>query len=1136
MLYKLNKLTEKDCTCKEFLESVRLGLPTAVFGVTESFKNFLASSVSGPVLYVAKDITSAFTAVKLIKEFSGKKVKFLPPKDHSLGFLHAFSKETSYERIAVLEDLGNLDVLVVTPESLTMLYPKTIKSLDLKKGEDRSLESIVKTLSSLGYQRVESVESKGAFAVRGDVLDVFSVSEDQPFRIDFFGDSIENIKKYDIESRKNLGFKTEIKIIQAVEFTFETTELAFFSKIIQDEYFSSKGVVKDKLKVLYGDLVSALENLDWDALSVFAPLSKNVGSIFDILGLGVTIIIDEDKKVSETLTLTEKEFNERYKTLYSSGEVFSFSQNELVPLEIIKERLKDYKKATLQTLGSSVNLFSPLKLINPKVSGLVNYKLDFKELFIDVDNWLKSGYSVLICTDGEKRSDMLSSDLSSKGIASSIDKELKFIGVEILSEPLGTGFIYHETKTVVIGSGNLYVSQTKPALITKRKIKASFFSAPEVGDYCVHETHGIGRVLGTKRISSTESTKDYIAVEYAGKDILYVPVERMDGLTRYLGADKHPKLSKIGGQDFERIKRNAKESIKKMSFDLKKLYSDRNAQTGFQFSNDDEGEIAFNNAFDFEETPDQLLSENAVKKDMLSGKVMDRLICGDVGFGKTEVAFRAVFRAVYNGKQVAMLAPTTILTEQHYNTALKRFDGFGVKIACLNRFRTPAEQKDILNRLKKGEIDFIIGTHRLLSKDVGFYDLGLLVLDEEQRFGVEHKEKIKLLKNNVDTLTLTATPIPRTLHMSLSGIRAISTITTPPKKRLPVQTYVTEESDALIVSAITREVSRGGQAFILYNRVESIDFFKEHVQALMPKLRITVVHGQMEERQMEKAIMSFYNGETDVLISTTIIENGIDLPKANTLIVIDADRLGLSTLYQLKGRVGRSDRLAYAYFTFKRDKILSTTAFERLNAIIEFTEMGSGIKIAMRDLEIRGAGNVLGAEQHGHMDKIGYELYSKLLKEELSGKSFETPELDVRISAYIPEKYIEGNSARMDAYKEIAEIEDLETEKEFIERTTENYGKLPEEVINLINVAVVKNLGANFGVSNITISKERSYFEFNDFKAFLSGKLPELVEKSNQKAFITMTDKARIEFNREVGTNAETLKVMRTFLEQALKL
>ena len=808
-------------------------------------------------------------------------------------------------------------------------------------------------------------------------------------------------------------------------------------------------------------------------------------------------------------------------------------ESAIIKADEIKDAFSSFREVAFLSLSSSVPFFNPLKILNPKVSSISNYRLDFKEIFVDVNNWLKSGYSVLISTGKYQRSDSLCMSLSENGIASSVDKDnLPASGVLISSLALNDGFVFHDQKIAVIGSGNLYSKSTVQKRTEKKK--ATFFNAPEVGDYAVHEIHGIGRVLGSKKISTTEGTKDYIAVEYLGGDVLYIPVDQMDLLTRYLGAEKTPKLSKIGGKDFERVKNSVKESIKKMSFDLKKLYEERKDLNGFCFEEDEEIQKVFENAFEFEDTPDQAQANKEILDDMTSKKVMDRLVCGDVGFGKTEVALRAIFRAVINGKQAVMLAPTTILTEQHYSTALKRFDGFGVKIKCLNRFRTKKEQLEIIDGLKSGEIDFVIGTHRLLGKDVSFKNLGLLVLDEEQRFGVEHKEKIKLLKSNVDTLTLTATPIPRTLHMSLSGIREISTINTPPKKRLPVQTYVTEETDALLKDAISREINRGGQVFLLYNRVESIYKFATRVKGLLPDVKITVAHGQMDERSLEKNIYEFYSGESDVLISTTIIENGIDLPRANTLVVIDADNFGLSTLYQLKGRVGRSDRLAYAYFTYKPDKILTDTAYHRLNAIIEFTEMGSGIKIAMRDLEIRGAGNVLGAEQHGHMEKIGYELYSKLLREELLEEPDKNVELDVRVDAFIPEWFIERNSLRMDAYKEIAEISSYADALKLSESLKETYGPVPEETQNLIEISTAKLLCKKLGGTEIVVKKDNTYIAFDDLSIFSDGEFMETVKSYGDRIRITVVDKPKLEFTDNT-TNRNKLSSIVNFLDLATK-
>ncbi len=1132
MLNKLLALKNRENSLKEFCSSVRQGIPLAVFGVSESFKHYLTSLLDDKILYIAKDMLSAQSALKAIKEIAGKTAVIIPPKDEILLMNKAFSRDNTYARISALDNIDKVDVVIALPQSLMQTVPKKLYSMSLEKDGEFEQARAIKELTKLGYQRVETVVSVGTFAVRGDILDVFAINSQNPYRIDFFGDTVETIKEYDVETRQNLGYLESVKVLQTTEFIFADDDLSSFKKILKDELENSNKNQRQRRRELLDDIELLLETNAYDRLEVLGVLSKDCTTIFDLLKNDTVVVFDEAKLINEVANLNYTEFNERYKSLVDAGEVFSFASKNMLDTEGLKKLCNKFRLVAMQTLSTAIPFFNPLKIINPQNSGVADYQLDFKEVFVDIDNWLKSGYSITLCTGDIKRADKFNFDLSLKGIASSIENDGHLRGVDIRLQKLEKGFIFHEEKAVVIGSGNLFARASSSRI---KKRKQAFFSAPEVGDYCVHETHGIGRVLGNKKISSTEGTKDYVAVEYHGGDILYIPVEQMDILSRYLGSDKKPRLSKIGGKDFENIKKRVKESIKKMSFDLKRLYQEREETKGYSFNNDDELQSIFESKFPFEDTPDQIIANQDIKNDMISSKVMDRLVCGDVGFGKTEVAFRAVFRAIADGKQVAMLAPTTILTEQHYNTAIQRFSDFGIKIAVLNRFKSAKEQDKIISDLKNGDIDFVIGTHRLLSKDVGFKDLGLLVLDEEQRFGVEHKEKIKLLKNNIDAITLTATPIPRTLHMSLSGIRSISTINTPPKKRLPVQTYVCEQTDVLIKDALTREINRGGQAFILYNRVDSIFSFASNVQALLPNAKITVVHGQMEEKVMEQSIMKFYNGQSDVLISTTIIENGIDLPKANTLIVIDADRLGLSTLYQLKGRVGRSDRLAYAYFTFKREKILSQNAFERLNAIVEFTEMGSGIKIAMRDLEIRGAGNILGAEQHGHMDKIGYELYSKLLREEIAGKEEIVPELDVRLSAFIPDAYIESNVAKMDAYKEIAEISSLESESEFRSSIVDAYGSLPEETDNLINIAVIKMLGAKLGVKKIVISKDQTAIVMSDFSVFSSEKLQSAIDKFSDVVKISMSVEPTVEFLRSGGTNSDMLVLVRAFLISAVE-
>ncbi len=1128
MLNEILLLKEKQNSIKEFCSNVRQGIPSAIFGVNDSFKNYLVSVLDLPVLYVVKDFITAEKTVKQIEEFSNKKAIFLPASDELLLVNKAFSKDRLYQRICALDKLDDADVLVVTPETLIQSLPKSIDSFTLKVGDTLQIENVVKDLILFGYTRVESVESKGTFSLRGDLLDIYPIDSEFPIRVDFFGDEIENIKKFNVENRKSEGLLKEIKILSSALFNFKNDDINALYKIALDKSDITSKEQEVRRDTILSDLKLAIDNFDLDGMSILSPLSVDRTDIFGRLKKDTVIIFDESKRLNEIVTLNQKEFIERYNSLYKAGEIFEFAKYNLLDVDEVLLKIKNFNLTAVQTLTTSIPFFNPLKIVNPQVSAIANYHLDFKEIFTDVDRWLKGKYRVVIYTEDIKRAQKLSGEFSENGILSTINGD-KLSGVNIISKKVSNGFIYHEEKVVLIGCDNLYAKRKE-----EKKLKSKnkgFFTAPEIGDYCVHETHGVGRVLGNKKISTTEGTKDYVAVEYYAGDVLYIPVEQMDILTRYLGSEKTPPLSKIGGGEFERVKRRVIESIKKMSFDLKKLYSERKDVKGFKFESLEELESAFISRFPFDSTVDQLTADLEIKADMESDGVMDRLVCGDVGFGKTEVAFRAVFRAIANGKQAVLLAPTTILTEQHFNTAYERFKDFGIRVAVLNRFKSEKEQKVILEKLKNGEIDFIIGTHRLLSRDVEFHDLGLLVLDEEQRFGVEHKEKIKNLKKDVDALTLTATPIPRTLHMSLSGIRAISTINTPPKKRLPVQTYVTEQTDSLIVDAIMKEVNRGGQAFLLYNRVDSIFKFSEHIQSLMPNLKITVAHGQMDEKTLEKNIIKFYQGETDLLISTTIIENGIDLPRANTMIVIDADKMGLSTLYQLKGRVGRSDRLAYAYFTFQRDKVLTSTAFERLNAIIEFAEMGSGIKIAMRDLEIRGAGNILGAEQHGHMDKIGYELYSKLLKEEMTGEEEKIPELDVRVSAFIPENYIESSSARMGAYKEIAEINGRESEKEFKENCKEVYGEIPQEVINLINISVVKRKAGKIGVSLVVLSDKLSFVEFENFKAFNNEKIIDAVSKFQDTVKISMRELPRLEFMLDGATNYEKLQFIRTFFD-----
>ena len=1123
-------------TYQNIYDSVRSGIPTAAFGVSFSEKCHIASGFDMPILYIVKDAIEGVKATSEITALTGERAVFLNAKDDVLLYKKAFNKDSLYRRIAALNEIkSGVRFVVATFESLLQLFPKDVISLSVKKGGDYDLEKLIAQFIEMGYKREEFAEDKGSFAVRGDIMEVFPVNGEYVYRCDFFGDEIESVKKYYPDNKDDKQPTDGFTAICANDFSIGENEKESLKNKIKESVKKFGTLLSShKAKEIGGELYEMLDNDITDsALSFLMPVLNNVtDDIFSYLPENTVVCYDECKLLSDNLTAIIKEHTERCLALERGGEAFDFTMKQLSDSETLIKRLNKHRQIALQSITTAINFFNPLKTFSVKCTPITRYALHVEDLYADLANWKFNKYRVIICCSDDKKADKLFEDIESKKIFAELSDTFgeDFSGIKVTSFYLPSGFILHEAKLVVLGTGDIYIEASKDRRI--RKKRNDLFQAPEVGDFAVHEVHGIGYVKGTRRISTQEGTKDYIAVEYQGGDILYVSVEQMDKLTKYVGGGEHPTLNKIGGKEFDRIKERVRASIAKMTINLKKLYAERAEKKGFVFSPDNAISEEFDEAFPYDETEDQLQSIAEIKKDMESDKVMDRLLCGDVGFGKTEVAFRAVLKAVLDGKQAALVCPTTILCEQHYINAIKRFEGFRVRMASLNRFRTVSEQSRIVSGLRDGDIDFVIGTHRLFGSDVKFQDLGLLVLDEEHRFGVEHKEKLKLLKENVDTLTMSATPIPRTLHMSLSGIRDISTINTPPKERIPVQTYVVEESDALIHDAVTRELARNGQVLIMYNRVESIRKFAANVISLVPDAKTLVAHGQMERKELEESVLSFYKGEYNVLIATTIIENGIDLPKANTLIVIDADRLGLSTLYQLKGRVGRSNIMAHAYFTFKRDKVMSDTAYKRLSAIMEFTEMGSGYKIAMRDLEIRGAGNVMGKEQHGHMDKVGYELYSKLLKESLGEvtKDFDT-ELDIRISAFIPDNYIESSSSRMDCYKQIAEIKNEEDRNRVLSSLLDSYGSVPQETENLISIAMLKNYAKKIEAVKVTVTNKIASLTLKNLNSLNNEKLMNKINSHKNLVTLSFSENPVILFNSAGITGEEAVNGMTEFLK-----
>ena len=1127
-LYRYLQLSSLGESFAELNRLVREGVPCSAFGVQFSHKCHIAASLDCPVLYITSSEIGARQAAEEIAELCAKKVVFLKAKNDVLLYKKAFNKESLYARLTALYEIKKgADIVVTTFEALLQLFPREVKSIEIEEGGEYRTDRLAAKLSEMGYRRAERVEEKGTFALRGDILDVFPINCEEPFRVDFFGDFAESISSFDVSGGLKKERVKRVEIVMATDVIIEDDERPRLISEIRKSYEKCvKNVVFTKSRTIRDDLVSEIEaGGRGDDLQFILPLIKGrTDDVFSYISPESAVIFDECKMLSDNLGMLEKEHLERFEGLKKRGEAYDFSVRQQSSGQKLLDALNTKRRLALQSITTAVSFFNPLKTFSFKCTPVAKYSMRVGDAVTDIANWQRGGYGVIVCCASTDRAEKMYSELFERKIPAVIsdDFTLPVRGVKITTFVLGSGFIYHDAKLAVIGSGDLYLKSASEKKLKKRR--GDVFSAPTVGDYAVHEQHGVGLVRGTRRIETTSGVKDYVAVEYAGGDMLYVSVEQMDKLTKYLAGDKKPQLNRIGGRDFERIKERVRESISRMSINLKALYRERAERKGFAFSPDDDLMKLFESAFEFEDTEDQIASTAEIKADMESDKVMDRLLCGDVGFGKTEVALRAAFKAVEDGKQVAFIAPTTILSQQHFSTCEERFRGFGVNVDVINRFKTPAMQRETLKRLEEGKTDIIIGTHRLFGKDVKFKDLGLLILDEEQRFGVEHKEKIKTLKTNVDTLTLSATPIPRTLHMSLSGIRDISTINTPPKTRIPVQTYVTEQSDALIRDAVLRELARGGQVFVLYNRVETIDKFTRDLGDLLPEATIISAHGQMEERALENAVMRFYAGEANVLVATTIIENGIDLPSANTLIVIDADRLGLSTLYQLKGRVGRGNRMAHAYFTFQPDKVMSEAAYKRLNAIMEFTEMGSGYKIAMRDLEIRGAGNVLGREQHGHMERVGYELYAKLLKEQLGDapKDFET-ELDIRTDDYIPENYISDSADRMDCYKQIAEIK-TEADRARVEASlTDVYGAPPKAVRTLISIAMLKNAAKTVRATKVTVKSGGAEIILADIKALDNAALFDKLTKYKNFVSLGFKDKPTVRVEMEGAQCTEVL-------------
>ena len=1028
------------------------------------------------------------------------------------------------QRIQVLRALlEREEVTIVTSidSCLDCLVPLAVwkeKVIKIRNDSEIDLDRMKRHLLELGYEWAAQVEVPGQFSIRGGIMDVFSLTEDNPWRIELWGDEVDSIRSFDAESQRSIENLEEITIYPATEVVLDKETIRQGIKAIEKEAQKSQKKFRDEMKTEEGarvrqiaaELKDQLEEMEHiaGAESFVRYFYKKTESLLEYLPENTLVVIDEPNRLTEHAKTTEEEFRESMIHRLEKGYLLPGQMEVIRNHQEVVHRFHQMHTLSLSTMeprGTGWNFAMEMQLT---VKSVNPYNNSFEMLVKDLLRWKKSGYRMLLLSPSRTRAARLAKDLQDQELSafySEDPEELIQPGqIKVTWGRVSRGFEYPMVKYVVISETDIFGKEKK-----KKRKKSQYsgkqiqsFSELSVGDFVVHENHGLGVYRGIEKMEVDGVVKDYIKIEYAGKSNLYILATQLDVLQKYAGSDaaKTPKLNKLGGQEWKKTKTKVRGAVKNIAKDLVALYAARQQEAGFRYGPDTVWQREFEEMFPFEETEDQLQAIEAAKQDMESPKIMDRLICGDVGYGKTEIAIRVAFKAIQEGKQVVYLVPTTILAQQHYNTFVQRMKDFPVRVDLLCRFRTASQQKKTIGDLKKGLVDILIGTHRVLSKDVQFKDLGLLIIDEEQRFGVTHKEKIKQMKQNIDVLTLTATPIPRTLHMSLIGIRDMSVLEEAPQDRTPIQTYVMEYNDEMVREAISRELVRGGQVYYVYNRVNNIEEITNQIRKLVPEASVAFAHGQMSERELEKIMYGFINGEIDVLVSTTIIETGLDISNANTMIIHDADQMGLSQLYQLRGRVGRSNRTAYAFLMYRRNKMLKEIAEKRLHAIREFTELGSGIKIAMRDLELR-AGNLLGAEQHGHMEAVGYDLYCKMLNEavqEAKGievqEDFETT-IDLQINAYIPEKYIPNEYQKLDIYKRIAAIENREEYEDMMEELLDRFGEPPKMVQNLLAVASLKAMAHRIYLTEVKQLDDSLKLTMYERAKIDTTKIPEILNQ-----------------------------------------
>jgi len=1077
-----------------------------VAGISGSARGMLVSAVNEamhkPILLVTHQLGQAQQLYEDLLELTDEaNVHLYPVNELISSEIAVASPELRSQRIDALSKWSKQKsgILITPVAALKRIMPPTHYweqyQLRFKTGEEIDVKNYLESLVDMGYERVSMVNTPGEFSLRGGIIDIYPITEENPVRIELFDEEIDSIRSFDAGSQRSLNKREEVIIGPASELLLTASDFLTAAERLEADYAvtlkdTQDPKAKEELAEVMDSDIERLKNKErfQEMYKYIGYFYKEPASLLDYLSSDGLLIIDEMSRINETASYLDMEEAEWYSSLLEGNRVvkgskFSFDWQEVWG-NMNQQKL--YFSVFLRHIPDT----NPENLVNLSTRTMQEFHGQMNLLTNELARWKKGDYSVVIMAPNKQRADKIHSIFMDYDITANLTEELELPAGKqpvITVGNINSGVEFPMHKLAIITDSELFQTKQPKRKRKQKKIsnaeRIKSYQELKAGDYVVHANHGVGKYLGIETLEVGGLNKDYMLIKYSGDDKLFVPIDQIDLVQKYVASEgKEPKLYKLGGSEWKKVKRKVQNSVEDIAEGLIQLYAEREERKGYAFGEDTEMQREFEASFPYQETEDQLKCIEEIKQDMERERPMDRLLCGDVGYGKTEVAIRGAFKAIADGKQVAFLVPTTILAQQHFETIRERFQDYPINIGLLSRFRTKKQQTDTMKGLRKGTIDIVVGTHRLLSKDVEFRDLGLLIVDEEQRFGVKHKEKIKQMRTNVDVLTLTATPIPRTLHMSMIGVRDLSVIETPPENRFPIQTYVAESNPILVREAIEREMARGGQVFYLHNRVENIEKVASDLGMLVDDARIAVAHGKMNERELENIIFSFLEGEYDILVSTTIIETGVDIPNVNTLIVNNADRMGLSQLYQLRGRVGRSNRIAYAYFTYQKDKVLTEVAEKRLEAIKQFTELGSGFKIAMRDLSIRGSGNILGSEQHGFIDSVGFDMYSEMLKnavaKQKSGEQVEDivpfePELVLKMEAYIPGAYIDDEKQKINVYKQFQTFESEEDITDLKDELMDRFGDYPQPVDNLFTVSTLKMYAKRERIESVTEKNNR---------------------------------------------------------------